>query len=91
MAVLERLIQTYVGGKRRKLNTLFYGYVVFNVDKDMFLLNDVLNKFFVRLYGIGLMVKDHKGNGRENSLAPLNGPLFPISNKGSLTPTTPDN
>ena len=48
--------------------------------KKMFLINDVLNTFYLRLYGIGHMVKDHSHSERINPLPP-HGLLFPINNK----------
>ena len=43
--------------------------------------NDALNTFYLRLYGVGHMVKDHSDSERGNSLTP-HGLLFPISSKG---------
>ena len=42
------------------------------------LFNDALNTFYLRLYGIGHMVKDHSDSERANLL------IFPISSKGSF-------
>ena len=47
------------------------------------LFNDTLNTFYLRLYGVGHMVKDHSDSERENLLPP-HGLLFPISSKGSF-------
>ena len=47
------------------------------------LFNDALNTFYLRLYGVGHMVKDHSDSERENPLPP-HGLLFPINNKGSF-------
>ena len=47
------------------------------------LFNDALNTFYLRLYGIRLMVKDHSDSERGNPLLP-HGLLFPISSKGSF-------
>ena len=44
------------------------------------LFNDALNTFYLRLYGVGHMVKDSE---RENPLSP-HGLLFMISSKGSF-------
>ena len=41
------------------------------------LFNDALNTFYLRLYGVGHMVKDHSDSERGN-------PLPPISSKGSF-------
>ena len=47
------------------------------------LFNDALNTFYLRLYGVGHMVKDHSDSERGNPLPP-HGLLFPISSKGSF-------
>ena len=44
------------------------------------LLNDALNTFYLRLYDVGRVVKDHSDSERENPLPP-HGLLFPISSK----------
>ena len=45
------------------------------------LFNDALNTFYLRLYGVRHMVKDHSHSERGNPLPP-HGLLFPISSKG---------
>ena len=52
------------------------------VTKGNALFNDALNTFYLRLYGVGYMVKDHSDSERGNLLPP-HGLLFPISSKGS--------
>ena len=52
------------------------------------LFNDVLNTFYLRLYGVGHMVKDHSDSERGNPLLP-HGLLFPINSKGSFICTIP--
>ena len=47
------------------------------------LFNDTLNTFYLQLYGVTHMVKDHLDSKRENPLLPR-GLLFPISSKGSF-------
>ena len=47
------------------------------------LFNDALNTFYLRLYGVGHMVKDHSDSERGNLLPP-HGLLFPINSKGSF-------
>ena len=49
----------------------------------MFLFNDVLNTFYLRLYGFRRMVKDHSDSERGNPLLP-NGLLFLINSKSSF-------
>ena len=45
--------------------------------------NDALNIFYLRLYGVRHMVKDHSDSKRGNPLPP-HGLLFPINSKGSF-------
>ena len=47
------------------------------------LFNDTLNTFYLQLYGVRHMVKDHSDSERGNPLPPY-GLLFPISSKGSF-------
>ena len=47
------------------------------------LFNDALNTFYLRLYGIRHMVKDHSDSEKGNPLPPHR-LLFPISTKGSF-------
>ena len=47
------------------------------------LFNDALNTFYLWLYGVRHMVKDHSDSEKGNPL-PLHGPLFPINSKGSI-------
>ena len=49
-------------------------------ERGNFLFNDALNAFYLRLYGVRHMVKDHSY-----------GPLFPISSKGSFISHRQDN
>ena len=49
----------------------------------MFLFNDTLNTFYLRLYGVRHMVKDHSDSEKGNPLPPHR-LLFPINSKGSL-------
>ena len=48
------------------------------------LFNDALNTFYLQLYCIGHMVKDHSYSESGNQLPPLYVLLFPISSKGSF-------
>ena len=54
------------------------------------LFNDALNTFYLRLYGVGHMVKDHYDSEKGNSLPP-NRLLFPINSKGSFICIRQDN
>ena len=47
------------------------------------LFNNALNTFYLRLYDVGHMVKDHSDSERGNMLPP-HGLLFPINIKGSF-------
>ena len=47
------------------------------------LFNNTLNTFYLRLYGVRHMVKDHSDIERRNPLLPHRR-LFPISSKGSF-------
>ena len=52
------------------------------------LFNDALNTFYLRLYGVRHMIKDHSDSEKGNPLPP-HGLLFPISSKGSFICTIP--
>ena len=52
------------------------------------LFHDALKTFYLRLYGVRLMVKDHSDSKRRNPLPP-HWLLYPISNKGSFICTIP--
>ena len=52
------------------------------------LFNDALNTFYLRLYGVRHMVKDHSDSERGNPMPPHR-LLFPISSKGSFICTIP--
>ena len=52
------------------------------------LFNDTLNIFYLQLYGVKHIVKDHSDSERGNPLPP-HGVLFPISSKGSFICTIP--
>ena len=48
------------------------------------LFNNILNTFYLWLYGNKHIVKDHSEREKVKQLLPLHGLLFPISSKGSL-------
>ena len=52
------------------------------------LFKDALNTFYLRLYGVRHMVKDHSDSERVKPLLP-HGLLFPINSKGSFICTIP--
>ena len=51
--------------------------------KGSVLFNDTLNTFYLQLYGVRHMVKDHSDIERGNPL-PQHGLVFPIRSKGSF-------
>ena len=53
------------------------------------LFNDTLKTFYLQLYGVEHMVKDHLDSERGNPFPPLHGLLFPISSKGAFICTVP--
>ena len=52
------------------------------------LFNDALNTFYLRLYGVRHMVKDHSDSEKGNPLPPHR-LIFPINSKGSFICTIP--
>ena len=54
----------------------------------MVLFNDTLNTFYLRLYGVRHMVKDHSDSEKGNPLMPHR-LLFLINSKGSFICTIP--
>ena len=62
------------------LNLCLLGYIS---KEGNILFNDALNTFYLRLYGVKHMVKDHSDSERANPLPPHR-LLFPISSKGSF-------
>ena len=48
------------------------------------LFNDAFNTFYLRLYGVRHMVKDHSDMETGDPLLPLHGLFFLISSKGSF-------
>ena len=70
------------------LNNILKGYALTVIMEGNILFNDGLNTFYLQLYGVGHMVKDHSDNERGNPLQP-HGLLFPISSKGSFICTIP--
>ena len=72
------------------LKLMFYDSNVMKIDRKEgnVLFNDALNTFYLRLYGIRHMVKDHSDSKRGNLLLP-HGLLFSINSKGSFICTIP--
>ena len=64
-------------------------FSVHNFEKEgNVLFNDTLNTFYLRLYGVRYMVKDHSDSEKGNPLPPHR-LLFPINSKGSFICTIP--
>ena len=78
----HRLLIVHIGDRyhERRLHNIW--------KKGNVLFNDALNSFYLQLYGVGHMVKDHSDSERGNPLLP-HGLLFPISSKGSFICTIP--
>ena len=57
-------------------------------ERENFFFNDALNTFYLRLYGVTHMVKNHSDSERANPLPP-HGILFSFSSKGSFIYTIP--
>ena len=63
---------------RSGVTTAIHSGVPAQGKKGNVLFNDALNTFYIRLYGVKHMVKDHSDSERGNLLPP-HGLLFPIS------------
>ena len=57
-------------------------------EREFFLFNDALNTFYLRLYGVRHMVKDHSDSEKGNPLSPHR-LLLSINSKGSFICTIP--
>ena len=66
----------YIGGKGVSI-------IVTSIRKEMFYLTTHSTHFYLRLYGVRHMVKDHSDSERGNPLS-LHELLFPISSNGSF-------
>ena len=54
------------------------------IERGKFLFNDALNTFYLRLYGVKHMVKDHSDSEKGNPLPPHR-LLLSINSKGSFS------
>ena len=83
---VQSIIETKTGFKRklivRTTETKFEAISAIEQEGNA-LFNDALNIFYLRLYGVGHMVKDHSDSERGNPLPP-HGLLCPVSSKGSV-------
>ena len=75
---------------RRNLLSTAARYILYVLSQGQanVLFNDALNTFYLRLYGVRHMVKDHSDSERGNPLPP-HGLLFLINSKGSFICTIP--
>ena len=72
-----------------RLMTSNTGFIMFRSRKEgNVLFNDTLNTFYLQLYGVRHMVKDHCDSEKRNPLLPHR-LLFPINSKGSFICTIP--
>ena len=72
--------------KNNKITVYMASDMVVNLERkegSKFLFNDALNTFYLRLYGVGHMVKDHSDSERGYPLPPHR-LLLSISSKGSF-------
>ena len=69
------------------MHTPFYKYVCYRKEGNV-LFNDTLNTFYLRLYDVRHMVKDHSDSEKGNPLPPHR-LLFPINSKGCFICTIP--
>ena len=77
--------------RKRPFNSMFcFCFVLFfNYERERnVLFNDALNTFYLRLYGVRHMVKDHSDSEKGNPLPPHR-LLLSISSKGSFICTIP--
>ena len=92
---LDELYKTLLSDKR--MNTLMGGAIFVSImlmqhdertNERNVLFNDALNTFYLWLYCVRHMVKDHSDSEKGNPLPPHR-LLFPISSKGSFICTIP--
>ena len=70
-----------------KGHLMMCSHMLFSEGRNV-LFNDALNTFYLRLYGVRHMVKDHSDSEKGNPLPPHR-LLFPINSKGSFICTIP--
>ena len=73
---------------KQNSNQLFHSVLVSKERERNVLFNDALNTFYLRLYGVRHMVKDHSDSEKENLLPPHR-LLLSINSKGSFICTIP--
>ena len=80
-----RITNTLIWCSRHEIGNYFFSVSIFNTYGNV-LFNDALNKFYLRLYGVRHMVKNHSDSEKGN---PPDRLFFPISSKGSFICTIP--
>ena len=78
----------YIKQHKQELSMRQYKGVCSNRKEGNDLFNDALNAFYLQLYGVRHMVKDHSDSEKGNLLPP-HMLLFPINSKGSFICTIP--
>ena len=73
--------------EKNKQVVIWWGLISENKEGNI-LFNDTINTFYLRLYGVRHMVKDHSDSEKGNLLPPHT-LLFPINSKGSFICTIP--
>ena len=78
---------------KEQVNQWYAGRVAANLEKENerernVLFNDALNTFYLRLYGVRHMVKDHSDSEKGNQLPPHR-LLLSMNSKGSFICTIP--
>ena len=76
-----------IGESKKRINSM-YSYGRERERERNVLFNDALNTFYLRLYGVRHMVKDHSDSEKGNSLPPHR-LLLSINSKGSFICTIP--
>ena len=85
--VSRLLLNSVISIKRNAKHIIVKGYISGRKEGNV-LFNDALNTFYLRLYGVIHMVKDHSDSEKGNPL-PLHSLGFPINSKGYFTCTIP--
>ena len=77
LATTELRFSSYAGDKLKvQTKKIDYSHRMNWKEGNVFLFNDALNTFYLRLYGVRPMVKDHSDSERGNPLPSLHGLLF---------------
>ena len=80
---------TRIGSRQRVVEMLWNLECTVGLERERnVLFNDALNTFYLRLYGVRHMVKDHSDSEKGNPLPPHR-LLLSISSKGSFICTIP--